>query len=83
MLTFDSNLFLKMGKTLDSNLEFISVYGTNPVMKEALNTVSRGFPNMYLITLNIPIGMLNGPVDLLTFKFDISVSISVATVGNK
>ena len=61
----------------------LNLSGTIPVMKEALNTVSRIFGNLDLINLNIPIGMLNGPADLFTFKFVISVSISVADVGNK
>ena len=68
-----------MGKTL----AILNLSATTPVMKEALNTVSRGFDNMDLINLNTPIGMLNGPADLLTFNFVISVSISVADVGNK
>ena len=68
-----------MGKSL----AILNIFGKTSVIKEALNTVSRGFDNMDLINLNIPIRMLNGPVDIFAFNFVIFVSISAVYVGNK
>jgi hypothetical protein len=71
------NPFLNTGITL----AIFRLFGTMPVEKEALNMVSSGPDNTFLISFKIGIGILNGPVDLELLNLEIS--ISPAVVGKR
>jgi hypothetical protein len=73
------NPFLNTGSTL----AIFRLFGTMPVEKEALNMVSSGPDNTFLISFKIGIGILNGPVDLELFDLEITFSISPAVVGKR
>ena len=57
--------------------------GTTPWEIEKLMIVSKGVDTMHLIIFRIFVEMLNGPVDLVEFKWVISSSISNFVIGLK
>ena len=75
----DSNPFLKTGKTR----AILNLSGTIPVAKEVLNTISKGLDITDLMSLNILVGILKGPVAFDSFSLSISASISVVEVGKR
>ena len=52
-------------------------------MKNRLKSISKSFDKQVLVNFNNTVGTLKGPVDLLSFKFEISSSISFWVTGNK
>ncbi len=62
-------------------LAILNLFGTIPVVKEALNRISRGLDNAPFNNLRTYNGILKGPTDLDKFKFAISISISPAVTG--
>ena len=52
-------------------------------MKKKLNKISRGFDISSLRSFRILVGILKGPEALLTFRLEISSSISEEQVGKR
>ena len=66
-----------------STLSVLKLSGTTPSEKEQLNKISRGFDISSLRSFRILVGMLKGPEALLTFRLEISSSISEEQVGKR